>query len=219
VGEVARTAQQPKVGVTARISSWLKSFSGIVSSLATIIAAVATLVAAHQTMRVQEQGRIIVHQQEQLQAARVSGGTTLPQEASLSALQPTIQNASLQDGPQIMSAKSYPKSVTFSCNGTFGQDGPDEAYDVAGHHLFTAVVGIPDNASNATDLAETVTFASENGTPLAKPVVVSLGSPATVEINISGVTQLQMTCTGQDENNQQLQENGNQLALGDAAIS
>lgn len=91
------------------------------------------------------------------------------------------------------------------------------AYDVAGSNLFTATVGIPDNAINAIGLAETVTFASQDGKQLAKPVVVSLGHPATVQFNITGVTQLEVACAGVNHHAHQSAK-GNQLTLGDAVI-
>jgi hypothetical protein len=113
----------------------------------------------------------------------------------LSALQPTVDNGVFNTSSQVMSAKPYSDSVTFYClPGSAGQ--PTEAFDVAGHSLFTTVVGIPDDTSDVTSVAETVTFSDQSGTHLTSPVTVSLGHPATVRLNISGVTQLTLTCTG-----------------------
>ena len=215
----------------SRFGSWITSFSGILASVATIVAAVASVVAAHQTSRVDQLTIIVRQQRQQLQAyapkapARSTtapsasvGGAAPTGGTYLSALQPTIENAPLQAGAQTMSATAYPNSITFDCDGPVNTDQSDEAFDVAGHTLFRAVVGIPDNAQNATSLNETVTFANQSGTELIKPVVVSLGNPAVVRINISGVTQLEMTCSGTDPQTQQ-QENGNQVSLGNAYIS
>lgn len=226
---------------TNRFAAWLKSLSGILSSLAALVTAVATIFAAYQTMRVHEQSRTIAQQGQQLRqfksqaapAATVtpgssggtsgssggtSGGATLPQKGYLSALQPTVSSANPGPGPQTMSSKSYQDSVTFACNGTYGNDQPDVAYDVSGSQVFTAVVGIPDNTPNVTGVDETVIFASQDGTQLAKPVVVSLGSTARVHLNISSVTQLEVTCTGVDVHTHQ-PDNGGPLTLGNAGIS
>jgi hypothetical protein len=50
------------------------------------------------------------------------------------------------------------------------------------------------------------------------PVTVSLGHPATVRLNVTGVTQLAITCTGVNTQSQQ-SDNGNPVTLGDAQIS
>lgn len=231
---MSRTPKTPRVGLRARVAGSLKSFTGILASLATIAAAVAGIIASHQTTVVHQQSQVIVNltlKNKQLQSASASagavptpstgaaGGTSLSPAGYLSALQPTVDQAEVQNGQQTMSAKSYPNSVTFQCDGPQGSENPaDEAWDIAGNTLFTAVVGIPDNATDATGLDETVIFASQNGTQLGKPVVISLGSPAQVSLNVSGVTQLQVTCTGVSEPGHQ-QEDGNQLTLGNAHIS
>jgi hypothetical protein len=223
---MADTARPRKRGPKARLSSWLKSFSGILASVATIVAAVASVFAAHQTSQVNQLNVIVRQQRQQLQnspavasgrsgsvgGAAVSGGTYL------SALQPTVDYADLQTGTQTISANTYPSSITFRCDGTVNTDRPDEAFNVGGHALFRAVVGIPDNAQDATSLNETVIFANQSGTQLIKPVVVSLGKPAFVRIGISTVTQLEVTCSGADPHTQQ-SDNGNELTLGNAHIS
>jgi hypothetical protein len=117
-----------------------------------------------------------------------------------------------------MSAKSYPDSVAFYCWPADGSGQPAEAFDVAGHSVFSAVVGIPDDTDNVTSMDETVTFADQSGAHLMSPVTVSLGHPATVRLNISGVTQLAVTCTGLNTQTQQT-ANGNPIALGNARIS
>lgn len=220
------TTQPPRRGLTDRFSSWLRSFSGILASVATIVAAAASLFAAHQTSRVTQLSVVVKQQRQQLRqfsptGSRGSGSTggAAPSTGTyLAALQATVDNAGLQHGSQIISAIAYPDSVTFACDGPFSTDEPDEAFNVAGHATFHAVIGIPDNASNATSLDETVSFANQNGAPLITPVVVSLGHPATVRIDISRVTQLTVTCTGTDPHTQQ-SDNGNELTLGNAYIS
>jgi hypothetical protein len=219
---MAGTAQPRRHGP----KSWLKSFSGILASAATIVAAVASVVAAHQTSRVNQLTIVVRQQRQQLQRSASTatgpsgsvGGATLSGGTYLSALQPTVDYAELTTGTRTMSAKTYPNSVTFGCAGTVNTDQPDEAFNVGGHALFRAVVGIPDNAQNATSLNETVTFANQSGTQLISPVVVSLGKPATVRLSISEVTQLEVTCSGADPRTQQPNDN-NMLTLGNAYIS
>jgi len=217
----------------SRFGRWLTWFSGILASVATIAAAGASVIAAHQTSRVDQLTIIVRQQRQQLQASEAkaagrsttapsgstsSGGAALTGGTYLSALQPTSNWGGLQTGAQTMSATAYTNSVTFGCDGPPSTDQPDEAFDVAGHTLLRAVVGIPDNTQNATSLNETVIFANQNGAQLMKPVVVSLGNPAVVRLNISGVTQLEVTCSGTDPQTQQ-QENDNQVTLGNAYIS
>jgi hypothetical protein len=215
----------------SRLGSWFTSFSGILASLATIVAAIASLFAAHQTSRVNELTITVNQQRQQLQASKAEAparSTTPPSSSAggaaatggtyLSALTPTSDNAGLGTGAQTMSATAYPNSVTFGCEGAGSTGQPDEAFDVAGHTSFRAVVGIPDNAQYATSLDETVIFANQNGTQLMKPVVVSLGNPADVRLNISGVTQLEITCSGTDTQTQQPNDN-NEVTLGNAYIS
>jgi hypothetical protein len=238
-GAGTMTHDRPAVrrSLTSRFGAWLKSFTGILSSLAALVTAVATLVAAYQTSRVHAQSRTIAEQSRQLRqftarptpagggsappassASSVTGGSAPSQQGYLSALQPTVANAYLSTGPQTISSKAYQNSVTFSCNGTYGNDQPDAAYDVAGSQVFTALVGIPDNTTDVTGVTETVTFANQDGAQLAKPVVVSLGSPARVQLNVSNVTQLEVTCTGIDEHTRQ-PNSGHPVSLGNAAIS
>jgi hypothetical protein len=219
----------------SRLGSWFTSFSGILASLATIVAAVASLFAAHQTSRVDQLTITVKQQRQQLQASQASqekaaarsatktpstssGGAAAAGGTYLSALTPTLDNGNLATGAQTMSATAYPNSVTFFCDGPEGSGQPDEAFDVAGDTSFRAVVGIPDNEQDATSLDETLIFANQNGTQLMKPVVVSLGNPANVQLDISGVTQLEMTCTGTNTQTQQADDE-NQLTLGNAYIS
>ncbi len=239
MGRNRQGGKDGKDGITSRFAGWLKSFSGIVSSLAALVTAVATIFAAYQTTRVHAQSKTIAQQQRQLRQIEASpaatvtvtapaagqgspgattGGATQAQHGYLSALQPTVTFGEPNPGPQTMSSKAYPNSVTFGCEGTVNGDRPDVAYDIAGSHTFTAVVGIPDNTPNVTGVDETVIIADQNGTQLAKPIVVSLGRPARVQLNVSNVTQLEVTCTGVDEHTHQ-NANNNPLTLGDAGVS
>lgn len=217
-----------------RLARWLTSFSGILASIATIVAAGASVLAAHQTSRVNQLTVVVRQQQQQLRHAHgqsaatpnrsSTGGTSSSSQGALpaggiylSATQPTVDDADLKTGSQTMSAKAYPDSDTFYCFGPQGNGQPDEAFNVAGHSQFKAEVGIPDNTSNATSLDETVIFANQAGAQLIKPIVVSLGHPAAVTLNISGVTQIEVSCSGTNTENQQ-PENSNVVTLGNAFV-
>jgi hypothetical protein len=229
VNESAQRRKKKRGGLGA----WFTSASGILASVATIVAAVASVLAAHQTARVDQLTIVVRQQQAQIKRAQLStrseqhggttatsgdtGGASLQGSDYLSALQPTVDNGDLGAGSQVMSAKPYPDSVTFNCLPASGGQ-PAEAFDVAGHTLFTAVVGIPDDTSDVTGVDETVTFSNQSGTRLMNPVTVSLGHPATVTLNITGVTQLAVTCTGINTQTQQ-STNGNPITLGNAQIS
>jgi hypothetical protein len=225
----AAKQQKPDSKKRRGLGGWLTSFSGILASLATIVAAVASLFAAHQTSRVNQLTVVVRQQQEQLQhggqpaaspapSSGATGGGAGPAGLYLSATQPTVDNGDEFTGSQTMSARQYPSSVGFYCEGPQGNGQPDEAFNVAGHKVFTAVVGIPDSAGDSTNLDETVIFANQAGVQLTKPVVVSLGHPADVQLAIGAVTQLEVTCTGTNTANQN-QDNGHILVLGDGALS
>jgi hypothetical protein len=216
-----------------RVGAWFTSVSGVLASVATIVAALASVLAAHQTTRVNQLTIVVRQQQQQIKQAQQASktpqasGTTVASGATggasgqgssyLSALQPTVDHGALASGSQVMSATSYANSVTFWClPGSSGV--PTEAFDVAGHSIFTAVVGIPDDTNNVTSVDETVSFADQAGTPLVNPVTVSLGHPATVRLNISDVTQLAVTCTGINTQTQDT-ANGSSVTLGNAQIS
>ena len=236
-GEMTAAPQKatPKKKKRRGLAGWLTSFSGILASLATIVAAGASVLAAHQTSRVNQLTIVVRQQNQQLKQAHQqaaggsgtsaaggtsgsTGGALAPGGIYLSAKQSTVNNADLATGPQTISAQNYPDSNTFYCYGQQNNGQPDVAFDVAGHSVFKAVVGIPDNATDATSLDETVIFANQAGVQLIKPVVVSLGHPAAVQLNISQVTQLEVTCTGINSQNQQ-QDNNNVLTLGNALVS
>jgi hypothetical protein len=234
-GEMTAVEQKKsKPKKKSRSARWLTSFSGILASIATIVAAGASVLAAHQTSRVNQLTIVVRQQQQQLRHAHGqtasgpgksnTGSTSSSSQSALpaggiylSATQPTVENADLSTGSQTMSAKAYPDSDTFYCYGPQGNGQPDEAFNVAGHSQFKAEVGIPDNTTNATSLDETVIFANQAGVQLIKPIIVSLGHPAAVTLNITGVTQVEVSCTGTNTQNQQ-PENNNVLTLGNAFV-
>ena len=145
-------------------------------------------------------------------AAPVSGAVRY-----LSDLSPTVQNGYLFSGQQVIAAQSYPKTIAFPCSGDPGNQ-PAEAYDVAGSTTFAATAGIPDNTQDATGDVGTITFSNEAGRQIGSPIQVSLGHPVKVELNIAGVTQLGMTCTGRNLSTNQPADLP-QVALGNAGAS
>ena len=149
---------------------------------------------------------------------RVSGGGP-PSTAQeyLSNQQPTVDAGSVSDQGTTLSGRPYPDSVVFYCSvQSNGQ--PTEAWDVEGKTTFTAVVGIPDDSSNVTGDVATLTFTSQDGKQLARNVTVSLGHPAHVSLNVSGVTQLDITCNATNPSNNGVSVGSLQAALGDARV-
>jgi hypothetical protein len=122
----------------------------------------------------------------------------------------------VNSGQQVIAAKSYPDTVTWGCGDS---SAPNEAYDVAGNSVFTAEVGIPDNTQYVTGVVATVTFSNESGQQIGQPVQVSLGHPASVRLNIKGVTQLGMTCTGRNRQTSQPTDTTFSVALGNGGVS
>ena len=237
-------AGRKRRGFFARLTSGLTSLAGFMTALATIMtsaSAILGLVVHHQSQQLQQAHAQVSHQAQQITQLqhKVTTSTSTPRTTTtptpaatpssgpgaqvtgqgnyLSSLNPTVDNAGYDNGAQVMSAKSYPNSVELSCSGGSASQ-PGIAYNVAGNTTFTAEIGIPDNMSNATDVTATITFSDESGQQVGKPVQVSLGHPASVSLNIKGITQLGMTCNGVDDANNQ-STSGFDVALGSAAVS
>jgi hypothetical protein len=215
------------------LGSAMRSFAGIMTAIAAIATATATLLGlrVHQQTQLLQQIRVTVTQQaQQIQqlkgqqpgavgrgASAPTGGTSLAAGGRyLSDTNAVNDYGGLQTGQQVILNKQYPKSLLFNCDGGNG-DLPDEVYDVSGTTTFAAEAGIPDNMSNATDVIATVTFTDQSGQRVGSPVQVSLGHPFRVTLNLSGVTQLGMTCVGRDSRSGQTASYF-QVALGDARV-
>jgi hypothetical protein len=147
-----------------------------------------------------------------------NGPDLTPVAHYLSALQPTVEDGDLGTGQEVISAKPYVHSIAFDCNGGGGGNLPDEAYDVAGSSIFVAKAGIADDMQNATDVIATITFTNEAGQQIGRAYQVSLGHPVRVHLNITGVTQLGMSCSGRDRHTSE-EEGDFQVALGNAGVS
>lgn len=227
-------------GPLGRIAAAMTSLAGIATAIATIMTSVTAglgVVVHHQATQlhqVHQQVSQQAHQIQNLESSRAAapGVTATPVVTSsptpspdlggvahyLSNLSPTVDNPGVQNGQQVITAVPYPDSIAFHCNGTYGSGDPDEAYDIAGSTVFTAVIGVADDTSNVTGVIATVVFSNEAGQQLGQPVQVSLGHPRKVRLNVSGVTQLGMTCNGRDAQTSQTVDGFN-VALGNAGVS
>lgn len=227
-----------KPGLLSRISVGMTSFAGIATALATIMTSVSAIlgvVVHHQSAQLQEAHAQVSQQAQQIsklrgqasapshrtgQAAPSSPGPTASSSPLhyFSNMNPTVDNTGVQNGQQVIAATPYVNTITFGCEGA--QDGqPDEAYDVAGSGTFTAEVGIPDNMQGATDAIATITFSNESEQQIGKTVQVWLGHPAAVSMDVTGVTQLGITCDARDRRTNQDEDGNFDVSLGNAGIS
>jgi hypothetical protein len=236
--------QEKAGGILKRVGGGLTSLAGIATAVATITtstAAVLGVVVHAKTTQLQQaqaqvssQAKQIQHQALQVhqlqQAAGTptaspqttptnSGGTQVTGDSRyLSNKTPTVNNANSTIGQVVIAAKPYVNSISFDCNGNMYGGAPDIAFDVAGSTTFTAEVGIPDDTPDATGFIATITFSNESGQQIGQPIQVSLGHPVSAALNITGVTQLGMTCVGRDrQTNNAVSEF--QVGLGDAGVS
>jgi len=227
-------------GILSRIAAGMTSLAGIATAVATIMASVTAVlgfVVHHQAKQLGQAHQQVsqqAHEIRVLQSSRVpaDGGTPHPVANSpgtgqalsnathyLSNLTPTVDNQLVENRQEVIATVPYPNSISFGCNGSSSNNGqPAEAYDVAGSTVFTAEVGIADNTDNVTGVVATVTFSNEAGQQLGTPIQVSLGHPMKMRLNISGVTQLGMTCNGRDAHTSQAVSLFN-VTLGDAGVS
>jgi hypothetical protein len=233
-------AEEASGGRLSRIAGTMSSVAGIATAIATImtsLTAVFGFVIHHQTTQLQQANQQVSRQAHQIQALQSSQAaqravtstpsTTASPDPSpglgsvadnLSNLSPTVDNQSVESDQQVIAAVPYPNSIAFGCNGSQGGQ-PDEAYDVAGHTVFTAEVGLADNTQNVTGVIATVVFSNEAGQVIGKGVQVSLGHPKKVTLDISGITQLGMTCDGRTAQTGQTAPYQFNVVLGDATIS
>lgn len=228
-----------KPGLLSRISAGLTSFAGLTTAVATIMTsatAILGVVVHHQATQLQQAHAQVSQQAQQITRLRTQASTAAsrrtgqgapaaPAPAASSSplhyfsnMNPTVDNTDVQDGQQVIAATPYVNTITFGCDGA--QSGqPDEAYDVAGSSTFTAEVGIPDNMQGATDAIATITFSNESEQQIGKTVQVWLGHPASVSMDVTGVTQLGITCDARDRRTNQQQDGYFAVSLGNAGIS
>jgi hypothetical protein len=219
-----------------RLTSWMKSFAGFTAALATIMTSAVAILgvfAHHQSAQLQQAQATVSKQAHQIQQLQdrltpAPGGPTSSSAPAvstplgsiahyLSDLTPTVDNAGISPGQQVLSNTPYPKTVSFDCVGGNG-DQPDVAYDVAGSSSFVAEVGIPDNMANVTNVDATIIFSNEAGRQIGRQMQVSLGHPLHVKLDIGNVTQLGITCSGRDARTNQPASNF-EVAMGGAGVS
>lgn len=227
-----------KPGLLSRIAAGMTSFAAITTALATIMTsatAILGVVVHRQATQLQQAHAQVSHQAQQITKLRVQAssaashhtGKAAPTPGSdasssplhyFSNMNPTVDNPGVQNGQQVIGATPYVNTITFSCEGA--QNGqPDEAYDVAGSSTFTAEVGIPDNMQGATDAIATITFSNESEQQIGKTVQVWLGHPVSVSMDVTGVTQLGITCDARDRRTNQDEDGNFDVSLGNAGIS
>ena len=228
-----------KPGLLSRISSGLTSFAAIATALATIMTsatAILGVVVHRQATQLQQAHAQVSHQAQQITKLRVQAATAASKHtgqaassspgpaASSSALHyfsnmnPTVDNAVVENGQQVIGATPYVNTISFGCEGADNGQ-PDEAYDVAGSSTFTAEVGIPDNMQGATDAIATITFSNESEQQIGKTYQVWLGHPVSVSMDVTGVTQLGITCDARDRRTNQDEDGNFDVSLGNAGIS
>jgi hypothetical protein len=93
-------------------------------------------------------------------------------------------------------AQRYLRGISFYCEAATNSI---LQWNVAGYTKFTAVGGIDDNTSNAFGAATEFVFYDQDGRQLlAKPVQASVGHPQKIELDLTNVVSLRMTCSAHD---------------------
>src|SRR5262249_47754815 len=145
-------------GILSRISSGMSSLAGITTAIATIMTSTTAIlgVAVHRQATQLDQAHQVVsvrrQQIHELQTQNAPQTTDSPTPTSTSGAQigsvahyfskmtPTVNNAAVETGQQVIAARPYVNSISFGCYGGYG-DQPDEAYNVAGSSMFSAEIG------------------------------------------------------------------------------
>lgn len=144
-------------------------------------------------------------------------GTTLPPGAAyLSSLTPLQDNEpdnsqGVSVAPQQIGATTYSESVRFTCGDPIS-GASSLVYDVAGYRALEVTVGVPSNATNGSGNSAALQFLKDGGsTQLIPQVTAMLDQPQTVNIPLSGTSQLDISCTASDNT-------GEDVVLADAAL-
>lgn len=98
-------------------------------------------------------------------------------------------------GAQYLSAKRYPRSVQMNC---YRAANYFNEWNVAGRTSFSATLGIADNADNSFGAIAEFLFYDQDGRQLGKAYAVSVGHPKPVQLNLTSVIRLRITCSGRD---------------------
>jgi hypothetical protein len=98
-------------------------------------------------------------------------------------------------GAQYLSAKRYPRSVQMYCYRAADQF---NEWNVAGRTSFAATLGIADNADDSFGAIAEFIFYDQDGRQLGQAYAVSVGHPKPVQLNLTSVIRLRITCSGRD---------------------
>jgi hypothetical protein len=116
---------------------------------------------------------------------------------ALSALTPFSQNVTnFSTAAQQIDGTIYQNSISFTVT-----QNSYVTYDVTGYNSLTAVIGIPDDVTDATGDVVSITFSQSDNLQLDS-VTVSPDRPQSIDLNLQGSAQLVITCTAKDSSGQ-----------------
>jgi hypothetical protein len=116
--------------------------------------------------------------------------------------------------PVTFNSNRYPRGVTLWC---YSVSSSFVQWNVAGSVRFEAVAGVSDDAENTFGRIVEMIFYDQDGKQLVpQPLNVSVGHPQPVSIDLTGVVNLRMTCSGRDAKTQAVRTIAG--ALGDPHI-
>ncbi|HZN73128.1 MAG TPA: hypothetical protein VFC00_15780 [Micromonosporaceae bacterium] len=99
------------------------------------------------------------------------------------------------EGAQYLSGKRYPRSVQMRCYRAAEQF---NEWNVAGRTSFSATLGIADDADDSFGAIAEFIFYDQDGRQLGQAYAVSVGRPKPVQLNLTSVIRLRITCSGRD---------------------
>jgi hypothetical protein len=92
----------------------------------------------------------------------------------------------------IISNRSYPHSVEVGCSDSY------LIYNTSGSKQLTATLGVADSASDANGAIADISFYDQDNRQIGKTVSVSVAHPTAVTLDVTGVVQTKITCSGRD---------------------
>ncbi|WP_239309568.1 protein kinase [Frankia sp. Cj3] len=95
-------------------------------------------------------------------------------------------------GPEQIGTTTYPFSVRLTCSGSYN---PSVTYNVAGYAFLDAVIGVPNDATNAAGNTTALTFVKDGSTQLGSPINIALGQPQRVHLDLQSAQQLVVKCS------------------------
>ncbi|HKE50125.1 MAG TPA: hypothetical protein VKE25_01310 [Actinomycetes bacterium] len=111
----------------------------------------------------------------------------------------------------IMSNRSYPHSVEVGCTDSY------MIYNTSGSSKLIATLGVADSASDANGAIADISFYDQDDRQIDKTFSVSVAHPTAVTIDLTGVVQTKITCSGRDRVNDD--SRWFHVMLGDAALA